>query len=79
MYNSTGIDASNFVSGVDTAFIVILGIAFFFLISITATMIYFIIRYNKKRNPKAKQIEGSTKLEIIWTVVPTILVMVMFY
>jgi cytochrome c oxidase subunit 2 len=79
MYSSTGIDASNFVSGVDTAFMVILGIAFFFLISITATMIYFIIRYNKKRNPKAKQIKGSTKLEIVWTVVPTILVMVMFY
>ena len=71
--------ASNFVAGVDRAFIIILAISFFFLIGITAVMIYFIIRYNKKRNPKAKQIEGSNTLEVIWTVIPTILVMIMFY
>lgn len=71
--------ASNFVEGVDTAFVVILGISMFFLIGITVTMIYFVWRYNKKRNPKATQIEGNTKLEIVWTTIPTILVLVMFY
>lgn len=71
--------ASNFVEGVDTAFVVILGISMFFLIGITVTMIYFVWRYNKKRNPKATQIEGNTKLEIVWTAIPTILVLVMFY
>lgn len=79
MYSTNQIDASNFVHGVDLAFKIILGISIFFLIAITVTMIYFIIRYNRKRNPKATQIEGSTKLEILWTVIPTILVMVMFY
>ncbi len=79
MYSTNQIDASNFVHGVDLAFKIILGISIFFLISITLAMIYFIIRYNRKRNPKATQIEGSTKLEILWTVIPTILVMVMFY
>ncbi|WP_461631993.1 cytochrome c oxidase subunit II [Labilibaculum euxinus] len=72
-------DASNFVKGVDTSFEVILGIIFFFLIAITATMIYFVFRYRKERNPVATQIHGSVSLEIIWTVIPTILVMVMFY
>ncbi len=72
-------DASNFVKGVDTSFEVILGIIFFFLIAITATMIYFVFRYRKERNPKATQIHGSVPLEILWTVIPTILVMVMFY
>jgi len=71
--------ASNFVQGVDLTFIIILGISVFFLISITAVMIYFVIRYSRKRNPKATNIEGNTKLEIIWTVIPLILVLIMFY
>ncbi len=71
--------ASNFVQGVDTAFMVILGISFVFLIGLTAVMLYFVYKYNKKRHPKATQIEGSTKLEIIWTVVPFLLTMLMFY
>ncbi len=77
--NSSSNQASNFVSGVDTAFLIILGISVFFLVAITITMIYFIYKYNQKRNPKATQIKGSTKLEIVWTVIPTILVLVMFY
>ena len=74
---STG--ASNFVQGVDLTFIVILGISVFFLVTITAAMIYFVIRYRRKKNPKASQIEGNNTLEIVWTVVPTILVLIMFY
>ncbi len=71
--------ASNMVEGVDRSFVVIFGISLFFLIGITGVMVYFIIRYDKKRNPKATQIEGSNTLEIVWTVVPLVLVMVMFY
>lgn len=70
---------SNFVSEVDTAFVIIIGISAFFFVGITAMVIYFIIRYNKKRHPVAEEIEGSTRLEIIWTVIPTILVLFMFY
>jgi len=71
--------ASNFVSGVDTAFKVILGISFFFLIGLTVVMLVFIYKYNKKRNPVATQIEGSTKLEILWTIIPFLITMLMFY
>lgn len=71
--------ASTFVSAVDTVFVLIIGISLFFLIGITATIIVFLVRYNKKRNPIATDIEGSTKLEIIWTVIPTILVLIMFF
>jgi cytochrome c oxidase subunit II len=73
------IGASTFVEGIDNAFVFILGISFFFLISITATIIYFLYRYNKKRNPVPSNIEGNNKLEIIWTVIPLLLVMGMFY
>jgi len=76
---SSAIKASNFVNGVDHVFMLILGISFFFLIALTLTMLYFVFKYNNKRNPVATQIEGSTKLEIIWTVIPVILVLIMFY
>jgi cytochrome c oxidase subunit II len=70
---------SNFASSVDTAFLFIMGVSTLFLVGITAVIIYFIIKYNKKRHPVAEEIEGSTKLEIIWTVIPTILVLIMFW
>lgn len=79
MYILASTQASNFVSGVDKAFIFILTVCFIFLIGLTVTMIYFIFRYNKKRNPVPTQIEGSNTLEIIWTLIPVILVMFMFY
>lgn len=71
--------ASNFVEGVDQAFVLILGISFFFLIGLSILMLYFVWRYNKKRNPVATQIEGNNTLEVVWTVIPTILVLLMFW
>jgi len=71
--------ASNFAYGVDLSFAVIFGISIFFLVGITAVMIYFVIRYRRKKNPKATNIHGNNKLEILWTVIPTLLVLVMFY
>lgn len=79
MYILASTKASNFVSDVDGTFLLILSICFFFLIGLTILMIWFIYRYNNKRNPKATQIRGSHSLEIIWTVIPTILVLIMFY
>jgi cytochrome c oxidase subunit 2 len=70
---------SNFVAATDTAFIFIIGVSALFFLGITGTVIYFIIRYNKRRHPVAEEIEGSTRLEILWTVIPTILVLVMFW
>ncbi|MCT4615603.1 MAG: cytochrome c oxidase subunit II [Marinifilaceae bacterium] len=72
-------DASNFVDIVDTSFYVILGIISFFLVAITFVLILFVFKYRKTRNPKATQIKGSVILEIIWTIIPLALVMVMFY
>ncbi len=72
-------NASNFVEGVDISFAVILGISVFFLVAVTIVMIWFVIRYNRKRNPKPGNVKENHKLEIIWTVIPTLLVLVMFY
>jgi cytochrome c oxidase subunit 2 len=79
MYSSEITRASNFVKGVDSAFLLILGISFLFLIGLTVVMLIFIYKYNRKRNPKPTQFEGSLKLEILWTVIPFLLTMLMFY
>jgi cytochrome c oxidase subunit 2 len=79
MYSSEITQASNFVKGVDTVFLITLGVSFFFLIALTVVMLIFIYKYNRKRNPKPTQIEGSTSLEIVWTVIPFLLTMLMFY
>ena len=79
MYTADPQHASNFVAGVDLAFMVILGISIIFLIGLTILMIVFIYKYRKDKHPKAIQNEGSTKLEVIWTAIPLVLVLVMFY
>jgi len=79
MYSTTGIDASNFVSTFNTSFFLITGISLFLMTGLTVTMLYFVFRYNKKKNKTAIQNEGNTKLEIIWTVVPILLALMMFY
>ncbi len=63
----------------DTTFLIIIGISFFFLAIVTVAMFYFIYKYSRKKNPVATDITGNTTLEILWTVIPTILVMVMFF
>jgi cytochrome c oxidase subunit II len=79
MYSTTGIDASNYVSTFDTAFYFIAGISLMFLVGLTFLMLYFVHKYNRKRNKTAVQIEGSNLLETVWTVVPTMLALAMFY
>ncbi len=70
---------SNFSEGVDTAFVVILSVILFFLVGLTAALIYFLVRYRESRNPVAEQIHGNNKLEVIWTVIPLMIVLAMFY
>lgn len=72
-------NASNFVEGVDFSMYLILSISVFFLVGITVVMVYFLFRYNKKKNPVATNISHNTLLEVIWTVIPTALVLIMFW
>jgi len=71
--------ASNLAAGVDRAFVFIFAIAAFFIIGITAFMIWTVFRFNRKKGKPDRQFTGSTTLEIIWTVVPLVIVMAMFY
>lgn len=71
--------ASNFSHSVDSVFLFTLVVSVFFLVLITVLMVYFVIRYNRKRNPRASNIHGHVGLEVLWTVIPTILVLMMFW
>jgi cytochrome c oxidase subunit II len=71
--------ASSAAGDVDAVFLFILALSTAFLIGITAVMIYFVFKYNRKRNPKGEDIEGNFWLETVWTVTPTVLFLVMFY
>jgi len=71
--------ASNLAAGVDKAFFFIFAISFLFTIAITALMIYILIHFSRKKIKNPQQFTGNTKLEIIWTVIPLIIVLVMFY
>jgi cytochrome c oxidase subunit 2 len=42
-------------------------------------MVYFVIRYRREKHPQPADIEGSTWLEVTWTVIPTLIVLTMFY
>ena len=79
MYSTTATDASNFVSSYNIAFYSIAVISLILLAGLTFTMLLFVFRYNKKKHKVAVQNEGNTRLEIIWTVTPVILVLIMFY
>jgi cytochrome c oxidase subunit 2 len=68
-----------YAESVDKVMIYIVGVSVLLLVGIAIAMIYFVIRYNRKRHPKAAQIEGNVALEIVWIVIPTIIVMSMFW
>ncbi len=72
-------EASNLVTSTDNAFLFIIGISILFLVGISGTILWFIYRFNNKKNPVATQIHGNNTLEIIWTIIPFILVMFMFF
>ena len=63
----------------DAVFFYIFGLSVVFLVGITAVMIYFVVRYSRKRNPVASQIDGHVGLEVVWTVVPLLLFLSIFY
>ncbi len=65
---------------VDPVFLFIFWICLVLLIGITATMVFFVIRYHRSRAPQpTSQADGNLWLEIIWTALPAVLVLAMFY
>jgi len=65
---------------VDTAFYVIFGISALMLLGVTIAMVWFVWRYNRRRQPRPlSQKDHNVWLEVTWTIIPTVLVMLMFW
>lgn len=64
---------------VDDIFLFIVAISVALLVGIVVTMVYFVFRYSRERNPEPQNIEGNLWLEITWIVIPLVLVLAMFF
>lgn len=67
------------VASVDRTFLFIFGVSVVILVGITAAMVWFVFRYSRTRNPKPADFDGNLTAEILWTVLPTLLVLGMFF
>ena len=67
------------VKQIDAAFIYIIGISLVLLTLITLTMIWFVIKYRRSKNPVPADIRDNWKLEIVWTIIPTLIALSMFW
>ena len=73
--------ASTAAYDADWLFYFILAVTVFFTVLVTAIMIYFALKYRHREGKPApgKAAGHSTALEVTWTVIPTIIVIVIFF
>jgi cytochrome c oxidase subunit 2 len=71
--------ASSIAFEVDLLYFFILAVCSFFAVLVSALVVYFAIKY-RRRHPDevGADIHGSIALELLWTVIPFVLAMIMF-
>jgi cytochrome c oxidase subunit II len=71
--------ASTLAPKIDAVFFYILSVAVFFTVLIAVLLLYFAIKYRRRSNSEIpRPIEGSLRLEIVWTAIPLVLALSMF-
>jgi len=63
---------------VRTLFLVIFGLGAIVFVGVEGFLIYAVIRYRRKDDRLPEQHHGNTKVEIVWTVIPTVIVLILF-
>lgn len=71
-------EASKIAPEMDALFFFMVLVSLVGLTAVILLIVTFSIRYNKKRNPIAEQVEGSVVLETTWTLIPLVLFLMMF-
>lgn len=73
--------ASTYAIDTDTAFWITFWLSFIFFVIINIALVVFIIKYRKRPGDEepGAPISHNTPLEIVWTVIPTILLFVIFW
>jgi cytochrome c oxidase subunit 2 len=65
---------------VDNVLIYIFGFSLILLLGITVVTIYFVVKYRRSKYPEpTSEVDGSFWLETIWTVLPILIVLTMFW
>lgn len=74
-------NATDLVAGLDDKYYWMHIVLVALMMTVIIPMVYFLFRYSAKNNPpeKAETLEHHTALEIAWTVIPTIVVLVCFW
>ena len=71
--------ASSVAPEVDALFLFILGVTGLFALGIVIVLFYFAIRYRRRSDDdRPAEIHGSLLLELTWTIIPFLLMSVMF-
>jgi len=70
--------ASTGAGNVDALYVFLLLLAGFMCVAVFTMIVVFALRYHRKPGVEAEQIEGSTPLEITWSVIPLGIFLVIF-
>src|SRR6476469_2621299 len=70
--------ASTTAGSVDALFIFLVALSALVTAAIVAIIIVFAIQYRRRRGVASEQIEGSTALEVTWSVIPLFIFVVIF-
>ena len=74
--------ASRTTGQVDALFLFIAGVSLFFFLLVEGLLIYFAIRYRKRKGAEAVEtpdIRGNFLLETVWILIPSLVVVAFFY
>jgi cytochrome c oxidase subunit 2 len=64
---------------VDGVFGELMALTVFFTVLIAVLLMYFAIKYRRRAEQPPPPVEGSLKLELVWTVIPLIIVLYIFW
>jgi len=71
--------ASTFAMDVDALYFFVTAVSAFFALSVAVLVIVFGVKYHRRHAGEVgARIEGSLPLELLWSVIPTVIAMVMF-
>ncbi len=76
---STFLASREVIDSVNNAWWILTIISIVLTVGIMGTMFVFLVKYSRKNHPEPTDIHGNTKLEIIWTILPTILAAYLFF
>lgn len=71
-------EASTIAPWMDALYFFLVGMTIVGVVLVLALVVGFSVRYSRKNNPVATQIEGSTLLEATWTIIPLAIFLVCF-